>query len=355
MNSFPSQYITVIGLAIIMVLVLLLPFSVKKIEEELEAFLFVMGLSAVTVSGVWSSHLVVDAIKEPLLISAAVLIIGFIFKVVRNYVGIIVFKLIDKIGLPAAIFLIVFVLGITSSIITAIIASLILAEIISVLRLDRKCEIKLVVYSCFAIGLGAALTPIGEPLSTIVTANLRSAPHNAGFMFLAKLLAIWIIPGIVVLAGLAAITKGKITTLSKSITKDKTETNRSIIVRALKVYMFVAALVLLGSGIRPLAEMTVSKIPDWQLYWINSLSAVLDNATLAAAEIVPSMSRSKLTFILMGLLISGGMLIPGNIPNIISASKLNIKSREWARVALPLGAVLMAVYFVVMLLVPKIN
>ena len=45
------------------------------------------------------------------------------------------------------------------------------------------------------------------------------------------------------------------------------------------------------------------------------------------------------------------MLIPGNIPNIISASKLNIKSREWASVALPLGAVVMLVYFVFMMLV----
>ena len=48
----------------------------------------------------------------------------------------------------------------------------------------------------------------------------------------------------------------------------------------------------------------------------------------------------------MGLLIAGGMLIPGNIPNIISAGKLGISSKEWAKLGVPLGLVLMAIYFV---------
>jgi predicted cation transporter len=47
-------------------------------------------------------------------------------------------------------------------------------------------------------------------------------------------------------------------------------------------------------------------------------------------------------------LIAGGMLIPGNIPNIIAAGKLHIKSREWARFGVPLGAALMLVFFLVL-------
>ena len=47
------------------------------------------------------------------------------------------------------------------------------------------------------------------------------------------------------------------------------------------------------------------------------VSAILDNATLAAAEIGPALTESQIKSALMGLLISGGMLIPGNIPNII--------------------------------------
>jgi len=49
--------------------------------------------------------------------------------------------------------------------------------------------------------------------------------------------------------------------------------------------------------------------------------------------------------ILMGLLVSGGMLIPGNIPNIISANKMGITSKEWARTGVPIGLVTMLVYF----------
>ena len=77
-------------------------------------------------------------------------------------------------------------------------------------------------------------------------------------------------------------------------------------------------------------------------------SAVLDNATLAAAEIGPILSEFQIKSMLMGLLISGGMLIPGNIPNIISASKLDITSKEWARLGVPLGLVSMTIYFVIL-------
>ena len=78
------------------------------------------------------------------------------------------------------------------------------------------------------------------------------------------------------------------------------------------------------------------------------VSAILDNATLTAAEIAPSMAQNQINAALMGLLISGGMLIPGNIPNIISAGKLGITSGEWAKLGVPMGLVLNAVFFVLM-------
>ncbi|MDD5657315.1 MAG: DUF1646 family protein, partial [Elusimicrobia bacterium] len=74
------ELLTMAGLAVIMGLVLLLPFSVKKVEEELEAFLFVMGVLAAAVSGRWSLHLAHEALVEPVKISAAVLIVGFGFR-----------------------------------------------------------------------------------------------------------------------------------------------------------------------------------------------------------------------------------------------------------------------------------
>jgi predicted cation transporter len=125
------------------------------------------------------------------------------------------------------------------------------------------------------------------------------------------------------------------------------DTIKGAVIRAIKIFFFVFALELLGTGFKPLIDTYVITMSNYVLYWLNMISAVLDNATLAAAEISNKMSAEQISAVLMGLLISGGMLIPGNIPNIISAGKLKIQSRDWARIGVPLGLIIMAVYFVV--------
>lgn len=341
------------GLTGIIILVLILPILFHKVEENLEAFLFVMGVLAVTIShffsgeNMWSLHLLEEAITEPVKITLAVLIAGFLFKTFRKEITKNIVKLEHSLGPSVFGFTLVVSLGLLSSIITAIISALILVEVISALNLDRKFETNLTIIACFAIGLGAALTPIGEPLSTIAIAKLKGEPHHADFFFLLRLLGIYIIPGIVFLGIIIEYFRGKETKRSKSLVEDKAEYTMDVFIRALKVYLFVMALVFLGEGFKPVIDRYIIKLPAAGLYWINMVSAVLDNATLTAAEISPKMTVEQIDFILMGLLISGGMLIPGNIPNIIAASKLKIKSREWAKLGVPLGLVLMAVYFVI--------
>ena len=127
--------------------------------------------------------------------------------------------------------------------------------------------------------------------------------------------------------------------------EDKEENIKDISIRSIKVYFFVMALVFLGNGFRPIIDAFVVKIPHQGIYWLNMVSAVLDNATLAAAEISPSLGLLQIKSALLGLLIAGGMLIPGNIPNIIAAGKLKIKSSEWAKFGVPLGLLAMVVYF----------
>jgi predicted cation transporter len=136
---------------------------------------------------------------------------------------------------------------------------------------------------------------------------------------------------------------------------DSHESINDVLIRAAKVYVFVMALVLLGTGFTPIIEWYVIKMSGEALYWANMVSAILDNATLAAAEVDPSMivpglidPAIKIKSVLMGLLVSGGMLIPGNIPNIIAANKLGITSKEWARLGVPLGLVAMLVYFIIL-------
>ena len=47
-----------IGLFIILILVLFLPFTVKKVEHNLETFLFIMGIAAAMVSGMMNMDLI---------------------------------------------------------------------------------------------------------------------------------------------------------------------------------------------------------------------------------------------------------------------------------------------------------
>jgi predicted cation transporter len=338
----------IVSLFAVLLLVLFLPFLVKKVEENLEPFLFVMGVAAVTVSAQWAWPLVKESLVEPIKITAAVLVAGFLFKFLKPAVRKAVASAMSALGVKAFAFCVVVLLGLISSVITAIISALILVEVIDCMRLDRKDEIRLVVVSCFAIGIGAVLTPLGEPLSTIVIAKLRGEPYNAGFWFLFREFWEYIIPGVLAFGLLAAIIVKK-GPENDTLNEDRAEGVADILLRTGKTYVFVMALVLLGTGFKPIIDEYISKVPAWGLFWINSISAILDNATLAAAEVGPNMSAGQLDFALIGLTVAGGMLIPGNIPNIISAGKLGIKSKEWMRVGLPLGACAMALYFAILL------
>ena len=334
----------------IILLALFLPFFVHTVEQQLEIFLFILGIIAVTTINAWSGHLIANAFIEPIKISLAVLIIGLLFRKFRKHITKFVEYVEIKIGLKRTIIVLVCALGFLSSVITAIIAALILCEVASTLRLTRRDTIHVIVMGCFAIGLGAVLTPIGEPLSTIVVGKLSDAPHYAGFFYLLGLLWYLIIPGVFFFSYMAGRTKDAQIKTHQYLEMDST---KDILVRAAKVYLFIMALVLFGHGLTPLAEISIMKLPLAALYWANSISAILDNATLAAAEIVPTMTNTQIEFLLMGLVVSGGFLIPGNIPNIICASKFKIKSKEWAKQALPIGLAVMLFYFIVLEILPK--
>lgn len=338
-------------LSTLILVVLALPLTLHKVEENLEAFLFACGITAVTISHVWSGHLILTALKDPIKITLAVLIAGLLFRQFNTHLQKLTQKAVKTIGLRWTLFLIVLILGITSSIITAIIAALILAEVAVMLPLERQGRIKLITFSCYAIGMGAVLTAIGEPLGTVVISKLSGEPHNAGFFYLIQHLGWFVLGGVLFMAGMASsIREGTIKHApgAKAAEMGSDSTVKGIAIRAGKVYLFVMALTFLGDGLKPLAMKTITHLSAGWLYWINMLSAVLDNATLAAIEVTPTISDRTLTFLLMSLVISGGMLIPGNIPNIICASKLGIKSKEWVKAALGLGIVLMIAYFVLL-------
>jgi len=219
------------------------------------------------------------------------------------------------------------------------VAALVFVEAISLLRCDRATEIAATVFACFAIGIGAGLTPLGMPGLTVVLRSL-----HGDFWYLAHLLGPFIIVGVILAAALTMflpITYGE----PLDEVRDKDSWKLVLLVRPARVYVFIAGLVALSDGLRPLVDAYIHRIPNALLFWMNTISAVVNNSTLAAVEIGPSLSRSQQRAALLGLIVSGGALVTGNIPNIVAASRLGITSREWARIGLGTATVLLVLCF----------
>jgi predicted cation transporter len=321
------------------------------VEEQLEVFFLLVGAVAVSLQGFWSPELVWQALREPLSISAMVLAFGLGFRALRLRVRVWTGMGQRILGPRWLAFILVVGLGLLSSLITSIVAALVLAEVVSALKLPRQAELRLVILACFAIGAGSALTPLGGPLAAIAVSRLQGDPYHADFFFLGRILGPWVLPLIGAFGLAATILVHGPDSRRPGLREDAPETLRDILLRAFKVYGFVAGLVLFGCGFAPLADHYLSQVPSLALYWINSLSAVLDNATLSATEIGPQLSVERIRALLLGLLVAGGMLVPGNIPNIVCAAKLRLGAKEWAIFALPLGLVTMIVVFAVLVLV----
>jgi len=359
-SSKPDPKLTV-ALGLILVLVLVLPFVSRKVEENLEPFFLIMGLTGVAINwayGVFDSRILKilgeTAITTPVILSGkpigiteVVFIAGLAFLYYHKPIYKAIFSLIDRLGLPLFAFVISFLLGSIASFISVIVTAVILAEIVAGLPLEKEAKIKFSVYSAFSAGLGAVLTPVGEPLSTIAVSKL-----GVGFTYLIDLLGREVFLGIFLasLANALAMRRyaesirGRI----RELEIEYPETLRGVTIRAIRVYIFVAALELLGGSLTPLTVWYFSKMGPHILYWLNTISAVVDNATLTAAEIYKGLTMLQQKSALLSLLISGGMLIPGNIPNIVMAGRLKINMREWARWGVPFGIVMLLLFFVIL-------
>lgn len=327
---------------ILLLLVFLLPLTVTYIERHLIFFLLIMGVIAIISSGHYSTSLLYEALISPIPISLVVVVTGSLLYFLHQPMHAMLNRLQQILPFRFYIFLLISCLGLMSSLITAIISSFLLIQIVKHLGLDRQSSIRFAVFACYAIGLGAVLTPIGEPVSTITTMKLQ-----ASFFYLFSILGPYVVPGILFLGGLAALFVHP-ATASSTHTIDGQENLFKVIAKGIHVYFFVVALTFLGAALAPNLSPLLLRVDLRVLYWLNSVSAILDNATLASAEMSPMLDSSTVTVILLALLISGGMLIQGNIPNIIAAHTLNITSREWARVAIPLGFIVMLIYYIIL-------
>lgn len=356
-----------LGLVLIFLFVLIAPLVFRKIEENLEIFLFLNGILALTLAGFtqipgvvtgWNWDIVHEALITPIRITEVFGIPIGIVQIVL-FAGLVIYfgsaaieravsRLAQKVSRPVLVFSLVVLFGLASSIISAIVATILLIELVCFLPFRREERVKVTVIACLSIGLGAALTPLGEPLSTITVEKLAGPPYYAGFDYLLSTLGYLVLPGIIVLGiiGMMEMMKPGIPE-SQAACMGSRETLRNVVIRAAKIYLFIMALVFLGEGFTPLILTYIPHTPAEILYWFNIVSAILDNATLASAEISPALNPLQIKGALMALLAAGVILIPGNIPNIIAAGKLKISSKEWAKIGIPIGLTAMGIYFLI--------
>src|SRR5258707_11973764 len=94
--------------------VLLGPFVNRRIESNLEVFLFLMGLVSATISGVWSAELIREGVAAPINITLAVLGAGLLFYSLTRHIASAMHAFFGRLPLPRAICIWVIILWIFS-------------------------------------------------------------------------------------------------------------------------------------------------------------------------------------------------------------------------------------------------
>ena len=329
----------------VIIVVLVGPLFIELIERNVEFFFFLIGLLTAYITGRLSSAEVWAALTEPLPFTLAVLVCGTTFRLLRDYFDQMLRRLARLLDPRILCFCLAITLGFLACVITPVVSALVFVEGISLLRCDRKSEIAATVFGCFAIGFGAGLTPLGMPGIAVVLRSL-----HVDFWYLARLLGPFIVVG-VVLATVPSLLLPFGSSEPLDVAEERDSWGLVVLIRPGKVYLFIAGLVALSDGLRPLVDAYIHRLPNGLLFWLNSISAVVNNSTLAAVEIGPSLNINQQRAALLGLLISGGALVTGNIPNIVAASRLGITSREWAGIGLGTGALFLVLCFVVLSLI----
>jgi len=333
----PAAAVVLLGL------LLLGPVVSRAIEKRIEIFFLAMGLLSMTLAGAWRWEVVGRAARVPLWITLAVIAADIVFGCVRGAIDRALGWAQERIARPLLCGGAALAIGLLSAILTAVVAALMLAELIELMRLGPSARTRVAVAGCFVIGLGSALTPLGGPLSTLATSGL-----GLDFGGLFAMLAPCVLPGMLacaIAAGLCATGDDGLDTAGGAPTVVLIRESVVLaLLRGLEVYCFIAGLVLVGEAFAPLAARYVPLLGHSALFWENSVSAAMDNATLVALEMHP-MDPARAREAIVALLVAGGMLIPGNIPNIVAAGALRIGAAAWAKIGVPMGLALLGIYF----------
>ncbi|HUS76949.1 MAG TPA: DUF1646 family protein [Methanothrix sp.] len=237
-----------IGLIPIFVAVLLGPLMIKRIERNIEAFLFLMGVCAVAISRSWHIGIVEEAVQKPVVVGIVltVLVAGLIAHYIRpNFFRSINDLLLDRITMKVIFLEIVVVLGLLAAIVTPILSFFVLVEAVNHLPLTRKARANITVLGCLSIFLGAALAMVEGPSSTIAIIKTQGALPSAGFLPL-ELQSLYIFMSILVLGLISIFFAGVKVSAIERQTYKKMSAFKSIAIWSARVCMFTGALLLVG-------------------------------------------------------------------------------------------------------------
>jgi predicted cation transporter len=198
-----------------------------------------MGIAAVTVTSQWSLPVLREGLLGPVTVTAVVLVASLLFHFLQGPLERGITRLRARVGPRILVPAIVALAGLVAGLLTVIVAALVVVETVRRLKLDRRTEIPVVVLACFSVGLGAALTPFGGPLSAVVFARLAGEPFHADAWFLLRNLWIYVIPGIAVVSAASIFFLGGLSAAEAPAERDERESLVSVLVRTVKIYIFV--------------------------------------------------------------------------------------------------------------------
>ena len=140
----------------------------------------------------------------------------------------------------------------------------------------------------------------------------------------------YIIPGVVLLAILGAFVVHdwrKDKSVSIEQVDPEKQTFKGVILRTVKIFAFIVALELLGAGFRPFIDRYIVMLTTSCCIWSTWSPRYSTTPRWPPPRSARRCTPDQIKTILMSLLISGGMLITGNIPNIVTAGRLKIQAR----------------------------
>jgi predicted cation transporter len=238
-----------LGLYAIIVAALIGPFAIKRVKQNLEAFLFLMGICAIAVSRSWHVDFIEESFQSPVMLGMvlSMLVAGAIiryrgmhFKSLNDFVG-------DEITLKVVFFEIVVVLGLLASIVTPVLPFFVLVEVVNLLPIQRPTRAILMMLAGLSVGLGASLGPGGAPFSAIALTKMQGNIYPTSLIHLTGMLSAYLLPCILLLGLISTVLSAR-TALKERPASECKVTLKGAATWCVRACMFLVALLLVGGA-----------------------------------------------------------------------------------------------------------